>query len=110
MKKDVSTMSQCELFFEIEQLRAQLAACCNAAVGNTREALAENRRVKKGDYSWSLSYEDVLNAVEREIKQQELAEHWQERAKDWRERAEKAERELAELRRKMGLDDSGAAR
>ena len=58
---------------EIEQLRVQLAGCGVAALCNTNESM-EQQRVNPGDYGYSASYQDVLNAVKREIKYRELLE------------------------------------
>lgn len=45
-----------ELTKEVEQLRVQLAGCSVAALGwNGPESLA-----KRGDYGWSVPYQDVL--------------------------------------------------
>lgn len=40
---------------QIEQLRVQLAGCSVAALGQTKVGIA-----KKGDYGWSVTYQDVL--------------------------------------------------
>ena len=51
---------------EIEKLRIQLAACGVAAMQNTTES-ALNRITKDNPY-WSVSYSDVCDAVDREIR------------------------------------------
>ena len=51
---------------EIEQLRVQLAGCGVAAMCNTVQSRKQQKCVQ-GDYGWSQSYQDVVNAVEREI-------------------------------------------
>ena len=50
---------------EIEQMRCQLAGCGVAALENT--VSSRSRRAVRGDYGHSASYEDVCNAVDREI-------------------------------------------
>ena len=50
---------------EIEQLRCQLAGCGVAALENT--VSSRSRRAVRGDYGYSASYEEVCNAVDREI-------------------------------------------
>lgn len=50
---------------EKDQLRVQLAGCGVAAMCNTEES--KKHRCERGDYGWSASYEDVCNAVDREI-------------------------------------------
>lgn len=57
---------------EVERLNVQLAGCGVAAMGNTREALAQ--AAKPADYGYSASYGDVLRAVEREVTLREQAE------------------------------------
>lgn len=71
-----------ELETRNEQLQVQLAGCGVAALQNTRTSIAE--RVGNGVYGYSASYQDVCNAVDREI--------------EWRERAERAESDLAAAR------------
>lgn len=51
---------------EIGQLRVQLAGCGVAAMCNTRESMQE-QLVEKGAYGYSASYQDVVDAVNREI-------------------------------------------
>lgn len=51
---------------EIEQLRVQLAGCGVAAMCNTRESM-QQQLCRKGDYGYSASYQDVIDAVNREI-------------------------------------------
>lgn len=50
---------------EVDQLRCQLAGCGVAALKNT--VSSRSRRAIRGDYGHSASYEDVCNAVDREI-------------------------------------------
>jgi len=52
---------------EIEQLRVQLAGCGVVAMCNTETSRAK-QKCEQGDYGWSQSYQDVANAVDREIK------------------------------------------
>jgi gamma-glutamyl phosphate reductase len=52
---------------EIEQLRVQLAGCGVVAKCNTETSRAK-QKCEQGDYGWSQSYQDVSNAVDREIK------------------------------------------
>lgn len=51
---------------ELEQTRVQLAGCGVAAMCNTRESMQE-QLVEKGAYGYSASYQDVVDAVNREI-------------------------------------------
>ena len=66
-----------------EQLQVQLAGCGVAALQNTRTSIAE-QRIGRDAWGNSASYEEVCNAVDREI--------------EWRERAERAEADLAAAR------------
>ncbi len=50
---------------DVDQLRCQLAGCGVAALENT--VGSRSRRAVRGDYGHSASYEDVCNAVDREI-------------------------------------------
>jgi hypothetical protein len=52
---------------EAEQLRVQLAGCGVAAMCNTPTSM-EEQRCKEGGYGWSVSYGDVLRAVETQMK------------------------------------------
>ena len=54
-----------ELREENERLCCQLAGCGVAALENT--VSSRSRRAVRGDYGHSASYEDVCNAVDREI-------------------------------------------
>jgi hypothetical protein len=58
---------------EMEQLRVQLAGCGVAALSNTHES-REQQKVNQGDYGYSASYQDVFDAVGREIKYREMLE------------------------------------
>jgi len=51
---------------EIKQLRVQLAGCGVAAMQNTTKSIKQ--RAKKGVYGWSASYQDVCDAIDREMK------------------------------------------
>lgn len=55
---------------EAEKLRVQLAGCGVAAMCNTEQSRKQQKCVE-GDYGWSQSYQDVVNAVGREIKLRE---------------------------------------
>ena len=61
------------LMEEMEQLRVQLAGCGVAALSNTHKS-REQQRINPGDYGYSESYQDVFDAVGREIKYRELLE------------------------------------
>jgi FtsZ-binding cell division protein ZapB len=74
-----------------EQLQVQLAGCGVAALQNTRQSIAE-QRIGRDQYGFSGSYEEVCNAVDREI--------------DWRERAERAESDLAVAKADRNTYDS----
>lgn len=50
---------------EIEKLRVRLAACGVAALMNTESTVKE--RITKDNEFWCASYQDVCNAVDREI-------------------------------------------
>jgi len=58
---------------DVEQLRVQLAGCGVAAMCNTVQS-REQQKCVEGDYGWSQSYQDVVNAVGREIKLREELE------------------------------------
>lgn len=60
---------------ELETLRLQLAACGVAAMCNTRESAKEQRITKDNPY-WSASYQDVCNAVDREMALREKLDRW----------------------------------
>ena len=49
----------------IEQLRVQLSGCSAAALQNSEES--KTNRAKQGNYGWSVAYQDVCDAVDREI-------------------------------------------
>jgi len=55
-----------ELRSEVERLRMQLVACSVLATSNTPESLAKNRQMSP-DYDCP-AVQDVIKAVEREIK------------------------------------------
>jgi len=55
-----------EALKEVERLRVQLAGCGVAALANTEKSQRE-QSAKRGDYVWCKSYEDVIDAVAREI-------------------------------------------
>jgi hypothetical protein len=55
---------------EHETLRMKLAGCGVAALCNTEASIKEHRITKDNPY-WSASYEDVCDAVDREIKLRE---------------------------------------
>jgi di/tripeptidase len=57
---------------QVEQLRVQLAGCGVAALQNTE--YSKKDRAKKGVYGWSQSYQDVCDAVDREIEYRAAAE------------------------------------
>ena len=61
------------LSLEVEQLRVQLAGCGVAAMCNTLRS-REQQKCVEGDYGWSQSYQDVVNAVGREIALREKVE------------------------------------
>ena len=50
---------------EVEQARVQIAGCSVAAMQNTENSIKD--RAKQGAYGWSASYQDVCDAVDREI-------------------------------------------
>lgn len=50
---------------ELEKLRMQLASCSQAAFNNGETTL--EMRLKKDSVGWSASYQDVCDAVDREI-------------------------------------------
>ena len=54
-----------ELNNELETLRMQLAACGVAALCNTKSSSID--RIGRDNLYWSASYQDVCNAVDREI-------------------------------------------
>lgn len=58
---------------ELEQTRVQLAGCGVAALCNTRESMVK-QIVGHDAYGYSASYQDVLDAVGREIKLREMNE------------------------------------
>lgn len=57
---------------EVEQLRVQLAGCGVVAMQNTRSSVA--LRCVTGEYGWSASYDDVCQAVDREMELRERLE------------------------------------
>lgn len=56
-------MSNCE---ECENLRMKLAGCGVAALANTEESI-KNHRIDSTNPYWCASYQDVCNAVDREM-------------------------------------------
>ena len=67
MMGDASTRSKDE---EIEKLQMQLTACGVAALSNTRSTTKDQRIDRTNPY-WSASYQDVCDAVDREINYRE---------------------------------------
>jgi len=99
----------------IEQLQVQLAACGVAAMCNTAQSRGQQECVV-GDYGWSQSYQDVVNAVGREIAlRDQLARHLadqellvgQERRRVARECAEIADSNADEYQDEMNIYPDG---
>lgn len=59
-----------ELEAEVEQMRVQLAGVSVATLQNTENSKKD--RAVKGQYGWSPAYQDVCNAIDREIELREL--------------------------------------
>lgn len=57
----------------LDLLRMQLAACGTAASANTRES-AERCKLERDNPYWCFSYQQVVNAVEREMEAREEKE------------------------------------
>ncbi len=57
---------------DLDQARTQLAGCGVAALQNTRKSAAD--RANPGEWGWSRSYQDVCDAVDREMEHREAQE------------------------------------
>lgn len=97
-----------ELKEKIETLRLQLAACGVAAQCNTAES-AKHTRVYKGDKYYSYSYQDVCNAVDREMSLHkevyELKQEIERLKKELKEAAERIPSNSLRSQRKEGNNE-----
>jgi hypothetical protein len=78
---------------ECDLLRMQAAACMTATLQNTRESAKQ--RIGRDNQYWTQAYQDVCDAVDREIEWRERAQSSEHNFGIEHERAESAERRLA---------------
>lgn len=78
---------------EVERMTMQAAACMTAAFQNTRDSAKE--RIGRDNPYWTQAYQDVCDAVDREIEWRERAQSSEHNFGIEHDRAESAERRLA---------------